>query len=166
MLGALQRIAHINKSARGRHLARQVADRGRIDFGNARRPVRVFRLPVCLAQQIPLELCIADRELIQRFEVVQFLDDQRVREAKHQRGVGARRDRQPGDIHPTRQVVANGPDQHEARAALGRPTQRSGRNMLAVAAAAHHHIAHRNAAEGHAPARCVRRAPAKPCCGA
>ncbi len=99
-------------------------------------PGGVFWLAVAAAQKIGFEDLPAGAEPFEECAVVQPFADQGMRDAEHQRDVGAGADRVPGRLQESGQVVAQWADQVKFDAALARRDQVAASDVLAGATAA------------------------------
>ena len=111
-------------------------------------PCRVLGLAVGLAQQIALEHRPADRVAVEEFAIVQPFDDQRMHQRQHQRGVGAGDVADPFGAGFVGQIGAQRAHMDELAAARRGARHGAALDMLADAAAGHHAVLQRHAAEG------------------
>ncbi len=148
MLGPLQRLRAGNESAPADRPPRQPDDLVRAEATDRRRPARILRLAVAAAEEISLECLPADAAAVEEVAVVPAFRDEGVRQPQHQCYIGAGADRVPDRLDPGRQVVAQGCDQVEFRAAPARGLQIGAGDVLARAAAADIVVFERHAAKG------------------
>ena len=101
-----------------RHLARQGHDAMGGDAGDLLGPPGVLGLAVAFAAEIGTELLEAHRVAVEEGLVMESLDQQRVAERQHQRGVGIGPDRQPFDIAAGVEIVGRRRHIDEAHAGV------------------------------------------------
>ena len=148
VLGPLQRMRHADQDPPAGQSARERRDLGRRNPGDRRRPGRILRLAVALAEEIALEDRPAFAIAIDEGAVVLALRHERMDERQHQRRVRARHDAEPFGAGLVGKVVAQGADRPELAAALTRRPHGAALHMLADAAACDPRILERHAAEG------------------
>ena len=117
MLGALQRHRAGDQRAAAGDAARQRDDLGLRHAADRCGPRGVLLPAIVPPEQICLENLPAGAIAVEKFAVVQVLGEQRVREAEHQRDIGAGPDRMPERGEIFGQIVAQRPDQMKFDAA-------------------------------------------------
>ena len=112
-------------------------------------PVGRLCYAVVGAEQVVAEAIEAGAIAREEIRVVQALDDQRMREREHQRGVAMRARRDPFGVEEGRGIVAHRADIAELDAGrLGR-LEPAARRVLADSAGSHLRVARRHSAEHH-----------------
>ncbi len=149
MIGALQRPVHRDEAAFTRHPPGEAADRLGRDLADARGPVGIFCNAVVAADQIIAEALEAYAVAREEFRIVQFLDDQRVREREHDRGVAMRARREPLGIEERGRIVTHRTDVAKLHARNFHAPEPFARAMLDRAAGRDLRVANRQPAEHH-----------------
>ena len=128
--------------------ARQRADGLGLDAGDRGGPGGVLRLAVRLAQKVALEDGPAGGVAVEEGAIVQPFRHQRMDERQHQGGVRAGDAADPARAGLVRKVAAQRADEDELAAARAGAIHGAALDMPADAAARHHAVLQRHAAEG------------------
>ena len=148
MVGALQGLRAGDERPPPGAAPRQRNDIVGRDAADRRRPGGVLWLSIIATQQIRREFLPTRAVPIEKGAVVHAFGHECVREAEHQRDIGAGPDRVPHRIDRVRQIVPDRPDQVKLDAAPPRRHKTIACDMLTGAAAADIAVLQRHAAKG------------------